>query len=569
MRTVNSRAARTHTRNRWARGAELGFVVLPALAIVFGALALARNLPYDFFPYFWDGANLLRDAGAEGFLTRGPVKLPSYALLKYGYAAPIHLLVRIFGYGGVLAVNLFWYGVMLAAGVWTLRRQRDSEQSFPWAGVLAFAAGMICLPYIHKYIGTANPTIQSMALWFVLLLIYKFRRGPDGVFSRGTLALGIVSALIILTDFPKWAIVLAPALLIAETVNPVHRGRGWRHSVKKGIPRALRILVWPLLATAAAAAIVPEFFRNNVLLRLLSEGSKMETLRPALSWNFPIFLWTLGGFLVLLFIVVYHRRIPPGLRREPGIAVALTVMGLFSCLIWPRNARMFAVVVPFLLFIFSAMAQTIHDHLRVASRSGAGGDNPAAAQHRMLIVSALVILVSFLVRAPYAGECFKPETGVRKVIQFVDRDPRLAADSLLGTYLLPNFELATTAGHVWRYVPTYLYTDMKWVLTGDMISEIIIAEQAFHGVTDWRWHTKQLRMLETFRSEPAIAQFPCNFYVSKWYLVESNYGDGHLAFMLRRASEVKDPMWRLHFVAGLAPGSTPGSNGADTTGAAR
>ena len=324
-----------------------------------------------------------------------------------------------------------------------------------------------------------------------------------------------------------------------------------------------------MLATTAAAVIVPDYFRNNVLLRLLSGGSKMETLRPALSWNFPIFLWILGGFFVLVFLVVFHKRISPGLRREPGITMALTVVGLFSCLIWPRNARMFAVVVPFTLYLFGTMLQRLHDGLRGPSRSGAGGDHPAAAKHGVLIASAMVILVSFVVRAPYAGECFLPETGVRKVIRFVDRDPRLAADSLLGTYFLPNFELAATPGHVWRYIPTYMFTDMRWVLTGDMIAEFIIAEQTFHGGTDWQWHTDQLRMLATFRGAPAIAQFPCDFYVSKWYLAESNYEDGHLAFMLRRAAEVKNPMWRLHYVADLAPEIAPVRNGADTTGVGR
>jgi len=225
------------------------------------------------------------------------------------------------------------------------------------------------------------------------------------------------------------------------------------------------------------------------------------------------------------------------------------------------------VVVPYAVFLFGRIAQEIFDSLNSVQIGGPQIDLDRRTQSRWLtagLVSAVIILGSMAVRAPQAGTCFTVPTGVRKVNLFVANDPRIASDSLLGAYVQPPFQLSVPPGHQWHYVPTYMWSDMRWICSGDFIDEVIIEEQFLHGRVPLSWRTRELRMLGTFRGEPVVAQFSNRFYASQWYLVESNFDDGQLAFMLRRAADLEDPMWRLHYVAGLAGDTLPAGVSADT-----
>lgn len=71
---------------------RIALLALSVFAVAVGGVNLARYLPYDFYPYFWDGGNLLSDVMQEGFATEGSGT--GYALRKYAYSLPLHYLIR-------------------------------------------------------------------------------------------------------------------------------------------------------------------------------------------------------------------------------------------------------------------------------------------------------------------------------------------------------------------------------------------------------------------------------------------------------------------------------------------
>jgi hypothetical protein len=536
----------TDKTTRW------GMIALPLIAVVTGAIALVRNLPFDFFPYFWDGAKLLREVGRARLFTAGPSELPSYALPKLAYAGQIDYAVAWWGFSGVVYVNLCWFLLALVIGLWAFGPRQGTGRKFSLVGYLSFAAGMIALPYVHKYIGMGNPTIQAMTLWLLFLVAYGRARDATGQLRANTVALGLIAALIILTDFPKWAIILWPAICIVEFGDPLLRRCGWRQSLVTGFKRIAVILPLSLTGVVIASLTVILYYHENVSVRLLKQAGRIETIRFALSWNFPLFLILLGGILVLLFVIIFARRtITDLIRREPGILAALTLIGIFSCLIWPRSARMFAPVIPFLLYLFGIMVQRVYDRSTDRDPTGESGSSRQPTQRWRIAtaIGTLIVLASFAVRAPYAGACFTLPTGIREMNELVRQDKRLGQTLELGAFLVHNFQLAAPPAKHWTYFPTHATvkgSSLQWGVSGELVEEMMIEEQALHGGVALSWQTNALGALAMLRSNRFTLNTPNDFYVSKWYISETAFQDGHLTFFLRRAANIRNPRWRLY-----------------------
>ncbi|HSG98823.1 MAG TPA: hypothetical protein VLB27_02165, partial [candidate division Zixibacteria bacterium] len=323
---------------------------------------------------------------------------------------------------------------------------------------------------------------------------------------------------------------------------------GWWRRLRTAVLRSVAIMGIALAGFAVPVWLVPNYLRNNVFVTLFGGPGNAEVIRPALSWNFAIFLWILGGVWLVAYVVLFYRRtIGRALQQSRGVVLALSVVAVFSFLIWPRAARMFAVVMPFAILLFGRIVQWLYE-----SPADEHGNGQSVRRRTWAFAGAVVVLCVLVARGFVAGSCYTAPTGIRKVNQFIARDSRTVPDTLFGTYVEPLFTLGVTPGRQWRQVPAYMWSDMQWVCSGDIIDEMILEEVFAHGTVPVSWRTHQTHMLDKFRQEPRIAQFPNDFYASKWYLSEAAIEDSYLTFMLRRAAEIKEPMWHLHFVGGLA-----------------
>lgn len=472
----------------------------------------------------------------EGFATEGAGT--GYALRKYAYSLPLHYLIRWYSLPGVLVINVFWYAVMIGTGAAAFLSRKQ------WMGLGVFLAGIVALPFVHKYIGMANPTIQSMALWFMFFLFY--RRSADRVL-KSTVIPGVLFCLLILTDFPKWGLVAVPAVLVAEMLPVAARDSVPRlRRLFVALKRATCIFAWGALGIVAASLLHADYFRANVIETLFGYGSTIEALRPGVSSNYLIFLWTLGGFWVLGFVVLFWNSLLAGESpRRPGVRMALTVVAVFSLILWPRSARMFAVTLPFLLYLFAWMADTVLRRF---------GENRRVTLAAMAMIG---VLVGFAVRSTSAGDCFRMPTSVREINAYIAGSPDIPPGSSLATYMQPVFALGAPPGYSWEYLGGVIPKEVDWVLTGDFIDDVIIDAQMHSGAKSYFWRRNRLYVLALIADLPTKASFPCDFYASQWLIVESNFDDGHLSFMLRRAAEQTRPQWRLRYIGDLVGREQP------------
>jgi hypothetical protein len=516
--------------NATHKAIRIACIVLPIVAIAIGTVSLFGGLPYDYYPYFWDGGNLLSDISEPDFLTEGGGT--TYALRKFGYAAPIYYCVRWFGRGGVLVVNLFWFAVILGVGLWRFARQRE------WTGALCFAAGIICLPYVHKYIGMANPTIQSMALWFILFLSYD--RGGTKIL-RGTVWPGLLFGALVLTDFPKWAIVAIPAILVVEFVAPILAERRVRsEAMIRAAGRSALIFAYGIVAFLGATLINSNYISNNITQAVLIESGIVDGFRIGLSWNYPLFLWVLGGFWVLAFVLIFWKSAASErLRSWPGVLLALAVVAIFSLVLWPRGARMFAVTLPFLIFLFASLVQQV---------CNGNSDSRSTIVAR---IAAVCILAGFVVRGFFAGDCYRLETGISEIHEAIQANHDIPPDALIGVFLSPVFGVGSPGDYDWQYLGRIFEPGMDWIVTGDNVDDIVIAEQLYSGAKTFEWQRLRIKVLHMIMEQPVFAETSCEFYVSKWYLTETNFDDNYMASLLRRRPDFKDSKWRVHYVGAI------------------
>ncbi|HUU45420.1 MAG TPA: hypothetical protein VM118_06765, partial [Acidobacteriota bacterium] len=268
------------------------------------------------------------------------------------------------------------------------------------------------------------------------------------------------------------------------------------------------------------------------------------------------YLVILGGICIALFLIVFGRRLLPRLVTvEPGVLAAAAVVAVFSCLIWPRSARMFSVVVPFMIYLFARAAQRVYDQAGSGNALSPPSENdrPAAHRQRAATAGALIVATVLALRAPFAGECFTLPTGVREVNAFITGNMRMSKGGDIGAYLWPNFQLSAPSGREWKYIPKHTSlgtgSSLVWAVTGEMVEEMILEEQALHGGVSLNWRTNQLAILALLRRGNRGAEFPNGFYTSKWYISESVFEDGYLLFLLRRAATIRNPKWQLRSVA--------------------
>lgn len=485
-------------------------VILPFVALFIGLWFLLHRIPFgEYFPYFWDGAGMILG------LNPGSLTLPSfgdgsysvYALRKYLYSLPVQYSIQFTGnmIDGVLFYNLALFFVMCFVGSMSLHRR-----GYLGAAPL-FLAGMVSIPYVHKYIGMANPTIQSMLLWFLVMLTY------DSPKKGNPHLLGFLFGLLVLTDFPKWLLVSIPVIALTELV------------CCREVKRLVVVFSWIAGLLLVATAFLPGFFHNNFILTLGLDGASIEPLRIGLSQNFLIFLYELGGLVPLVFILLCWKKYPKHFNwRFPGVIVPLAIVVVFSCVLWPRNARMFAVVVPWIIYVASgwvlALWRTRQNNLCLP------------------MIGSFVMIIMILVHSLRAGECYTQMTGVRAMAEITENV--VGQKEVVGTYFPNNFALAGR-GRTFVSMVAYMGDSFKYIITHDFLDYTIIDEQFMSGSSNLSYTWSREWWRGVCGSKEALLWVPAPFYSSKWYLVESNYVDGQLIFMLRRAAEIVNPCWRL------------------------
>ncbi|MEW5701523.1 MAG: hypothetical protein AB1792_04760 [Candidatus Zixiibacteriota bacterium] len=533
-------------------------------AVALGTFRLFTALPWGhYFPYYWDGASVLESVQRPGFLLGTDPGLSDYALSKYGYSALVWVANRFVGFDAPLYVETLWFLVLLIAPFFA-PVFRTSER-FGWFGYSVYAAGVITLPFVHKYVGMANPTMQSTALWLLLVLFYARRRGERGELIGWAVVPGLLCAALALTDY-KWIPFVVVGVAAVEILDPLRRRHwdvreSWRSERGRTLRRVVLILFWTPALLGIVAWANPAY--REAVLRYAVSGNTIDALRPAVSWNLLIFLWVLGGFWAAVWTVWHwwseHRR----MRRTdawtpdalwPGRVLAILIVVLFSGIMWPRSARMFAPAVVFGILVFARRAQQTWDRC-----DGRGTRQVVTA------VGLTLVMLGFAWRSVRAGDCHRLPGGIEKMARHIVAHREQIGRAPVGTYMLPSFALATGPAIRWFFPPVRVTNETDWIVTSDFLDPAGIREQQAMRRYDWRWTVDRFETRGILgESGVKVASFRNEFYTSAGYWCESSFSDGELLFILDLASKEKEPTWDLRYVGGIFGRALPDTTGMGT-----
>ena len=522
---------------------------LCGLAFVVGSVRLVSSVPWgNYVAQFWDCSTLIQGVQNPGFPTGENSEVGQYAVMKYGYALPVWLLYRVFKTDAIPLWGTLWFLVLLVAPVFTSVFRRDHQ--FGWTGFLAYAALLVAMPFTHKYLYMANPTIQSTALWMLLALFYE-TGPPDGWLRRLLVVPGLLCGLLVLTDY-KWFSFCVVAVLAIESVTVISASK---HKDRWALPRAaIHVLDRVLLALLWIAIFIAiASLTNQVYLRSVlgyAAGTKAaDAFRLTLSGNFFIFLWILGGFWFLAWLLTdfffekAEKR--PLSRPDSAIAVRLLLIAIviilgFSVVFWPRSARMYAPVVALLFCLGGRQVQSS------VARATHATIWPILSQSVLIIV-----LIGVQARAFTSGASFKMPTGVDQVAKFLTLHRQQMGTAPVGCYAPPIFEVAAGDEMRWTNLAASPPADMDWVVTSEFFDRLYIGEFDLRRGHAQGWaeavNKTRLRLLE----KSVLAQsFANDFYRSPAYLCEVAIADRMLLEQWRRGRLEPAPRWELRFVGG-------------------
>ncbi|HWO58123.1 MAG TPA: hypothetical protein VNN55_11215 [bacterium] len=538
-----------------ASGLTTAMLVFAGAAVVIAAINLVCYLPWQgSVARYWDEAALIQGTEKTGFPTGEDVIKGEYAVLKYGYALPYWCLRHWTSAAPAPALGMAWFVVMLAAPFVTPLFRIQGR--FSVIGALAWVGAMLSLPIVNKYIGMANPTIQSMGLWLLLVLFYG---APNAVRRRWMIVPGLLSGLLILTDY-KWLSFSAAGILAIELweqwLIDRQTGRFWARETIMTLARRLGLTALWAAAVVAVAAIVNPLYLPSII-HYVTAPTHIDAFRPSLSWNLLIFLWVLGGFWAFGWTLwqQWLRRREDSFNDDPSARIIrrAVIMGAvicigFSVIFWPRSARMFAPAVVIGLLVFARLAGQAAAELETGSRRA-----------RFAAILLTLILAGISVRALQAGDYYKSEDGIRKLSDFIQDHPDQFPPQPMGCYAPPIFRVNVSDAHEWLFLPAPVPSTLSWVVTSEVFDRVIIDEQYLFGNRPWDWRSKSLGIREKLAAAgPAMISFPCDFYASPYYLCESNYSDAELTFMLDEAREVDKPTWDLRYIGSLFGPQAPG-----------
>lgn len=533
---------------------RLLIVALAALTAALAVVNLGRSLPWtDNIARYWDDAALIQGIQNHGFPSGESVITGEYAILKFGYALPYWCLYHWTSVDPGLALGLSWFLIMLMAPLFSPVFRIGGRLSMP--GWLVWVAAMTSFPIVHKYIGMANPTIQSMGLWLLLALFY----GGPTVRQRGwTIVPGVLCGMIVLTDYKWLAFCTLSVLAIEVSELWVARSAPGRLVSRENVfvlsRRVGLTLLW-MCGVVSIAAILNTAYLESIIKYATGPG-RIDAFRPALSWNLLIFLWVLGGFWAIAWTAwrMWAASSDPShgqgdgadtVRRLLIIGVVITVG--FTTLFWPRSVRMFvpAIVIGLLLFARSAgglVSELLIDSMRA----------------RIAAVLLIPVLAGMAVRAGTAGDYYRIDDGVREMADYIHLHPERNPSHQIGCYVPPVFRVAVGGAHEWLFLPSELPATLDWAITSEVLDRVIIDEQYLFGIKPWSWRSRSYEIRENLgRSGPAEISIRNDFYASPYYLCESNYSDAELTFILDQAAKVENPTWDLRYVGVLFGRAAP------------
>jgi len=531
---------------------------LCGLAFVVGSIRLVSSLPWgNYVAQYWDCGTLIQGVQNPGFPSGENAAVGQYAVMKYAYALPVWLLYRVLKTDAIPLWGTLWFVVLVVAPAFTSLFRRDRR--FAWTGFLAYAALLVSMPFTHKYINMANPTIQSMALWMLLALFYE-AGPPNGWFRRLQVIPGLLCGLLVLTDY-KWLSFCAAAVFAIEVVNVRAEAKGtgkraFPDAVFQPIDRVLLVLLWIAFLVAIAS------ITNQVYLRSLlgyAAGSKSaDAFRLAASGNFFIYLWVLGGFWFLVWLVsdflIEKVEKPSSPRPDSATALRLFIIATiiilgFSLVFWPRSARMYAPALALLFCLGGWRAQSLI--VRVTR----------ASIWPILSLSILVIvLIGVQARAFESGACFRLPTGVDHVAEYIAAHREQLGPAPFGCYAPPIFEVACGDSVSWTHLATSPPRAMDWMVTSEFFDQLYIDEFDLRRghARGWGDAVTKSRLLFLEKSIPVLS-FPNDFYTSPYYICEVAISDSVLVEQLKRGRQEQAPHWELRFVGGLYGRTMPGN----------
>ena len=316
-------------------------------SVYFGA---AQSLAYD-FDLRYSRADLVRisrdwEAGPSGLVLQKSGGALIYAK-PYLYALIAALPCRLFGAGGILALNMLLLGAVVVSAYRYLLRFN------PPAPALAFALGFFGLSTAYLYAWWMHPEVLQLALVFFALRFYLAAREEHAAAPvRLELLSGLLFALAIFAKPTNVAFLLLPAF---DLIRGPRRGAG-RIGAGAVLGLAALVLVGYAL-TGSLWAYGGERKRFEAVVPFQSErytfdafGTQVATQEAQeRTWGWPVLPRNLAYFLVGRFTgvlpyapLVLAALLLFGLRRprEPRrgvLLIALTLYALGLLVLIPEN----------------------------------------------------------------------------------------------------------------------------------------------------------------------------------------------------------------------------------------
>jgi hypothetical protein len=540
------------------------------LVALISAFSLFLSLPYEWHPRFWDEARLWESVSIPGFAHGQGVPVGDYGTQKYGYALVLHWMLPVFGPYSPVVLNLFWFVVLLVTPilfrgsvlriVGTETGQRDVVGSVMWVGWIVYAAGLLSFPFVTKYLWMASPTMMAMAIW-LLFSIELFR------FERTWLA-GALGALVVVTD-PKWSLAVPFATLVSEIYRVrATSGAGWFdfNWARFEWRRVLRVVAWPIGAVVFLGLWNPAYMETTI--RGLYFGSAGTVhLHFGVSSNFWMYLFMLGGSLLIPVAVAIRFKEPLGVFGHL-LVVAAAVLFLFSVVLWPRPARVFApTFVLLLLFVSWSIGRFFRSFTTNRSWSRC-----YPIRTRICFVLVGLLAVEMCAFGVVSGRDRGAETGCAAIAAHLSAEDGKRVAGPVGTYLFPVFRahLPGDSTFGWEFLPATIHQSTDWAVLSNVVDGLVIEEQAASGNGGFYWRMDKYKVRGVMTDiGKLIAHAESPFYATSTYLSETALDDVDLIRTANQISSVENPRWELWYVGGLFGRSLPVADSTmhDTSGA--